>query len=130
MRYVIGLLGLLTLSGCGSHALDTPVKTCKAVLQVLAGNRAIEFQRDFQTEEKAEQLDVILDFVLQGENMTSQAICTYGLSSQDMDNRNAMGEYANTPTRMTINGKLIASRDLVQAVNRATAETVGLIPKK
>jgi hypothetical protein len=30
---------------------------------------------------------------------------------------------------MTINGKPIPSRDLVQAVNRATAETVGLMPK-
>ncbi len=44
-----------------------------------------------------------------------------------MDYRNAMGEYANTPTSMMINGMPIPSNDLVQAVNRATADTANAI---
>ena len=75
------------------------------------------------------QLQVTVDFALQDQaaNQVSQAVCVYGLSSQDMDYRNAMGEYANTPTSMSINGRAIPSNDLVQAVNRVTADVINAV---
>ena len=120
------VLSLLAIAGCtGGHALDNPIKTCKAVTVVLAGDRAVVWHAEKQTEQPGVQRQVTLDFSLvgQAQGEVSQAVCNYGLSSQDMDYRNAMGEYANTPTTMLINGMPILSRDLVQAVNRATAET-------
>lgn len=117
----ITLLGLL--AGCGGgHSLDSPVNTCKSVTQALAGNQAVVWHGEQQSEQKGSHLQVTLDFALGGQaaGEVSQAVCIYGLSSQDMDYRNAMGEYTNTPTRMLINGRAIPEMDLVQAVNLAT----------
>ena len=98
-------LSLLAIAGCtGGHALDNPIKTCKAVTVVLAGDRAVVWHAEKQTEQPGVQLQVTLDFSLvgQAQGEVSQAVCNYGLSSQDMDYRNAMGEYANTPTTMPV----------------------------
>jgi hypothetical protein len=124
----ISMMGVLTACS-GGHNLDSPLKTCKAVTAVLAGNKAVVWQGEQQTEQKGVQLQVTLDFSLEGQPQgeVSQAVCIYGLSSQDMDYRNAMGEYANTPTQMMVNGMPIPSNDLVQAVNRATADTAQAI---
>ncbi|MEN9501818.1 MAG: hypothetical protein RI964_1103 [Pseudomonadota bacterium] len=134
MRNYLTIFGVLTslslLSACGNqHALSSPITTCKAVTQVLAGNKTVLWHGERQTEQKGEQLQVTLDFSLadQPPNAVSQAVCVYGLSSQDMDYRNAMGEYANTPTRMLINGRAIPSNDLVQAVNRVTADVINAV---
>lgn len=112
-------------AGCSGHNLDSPLKTCKTVTAVLAGNKAVIWHGEKQTEQSGVQLQVTLDFRLedQPESQLSQAVCIYGLSSQDMDYRNAMGEYANVPTKLLINGQPIPERDLVQAINRATADT-------
>lgn len=120
-------VGLLLLGACsGGHSLDNPIKTCKAVTATLAGGKGIIWHAEKQTEQKGVQLQVTLDFALVGQpaGELSQSVCVYGLSSQDMDYRNAMGEYANTPTSMMINGMPIPTNDLVQAVNRATVESV------
>lgn len=130
MRKFISIAVLGLVAGCnGGHALDSPIKTCKAVTQVLAGDKPAIWHGEQQTEEKGVQLQVTLDFALTGqaEGQISKAICIYDLSSQDMDYRNAMGEYANTPTRMLVNGQAIPSNDLVQAVNRATADTANAL---
>ena len=134
MRNYLTIFGVLTslslLSACGNqHALSSPITTCKAVTQVLAGNKTVLWYGEHQTEQKGVQLQVTVDFALQGQaaNQVSQAVCVYGLSSQDMDYRNAMGEYANTPTSMSINGRAIPSNDLVQAVNRVTADVLNAV---
>ena len=124
------LLGSALLSACGNeHAFSSPITTCKAVTQVLAANKTVVWYGERQTEQKGVQLQVTVDFALQDQaaNQVSQAVCVYGLSSQDMDYRNAMGEYANTPTRMLINGRAIPSNDLVQAVNRVTADVINAV---
>lgn len=121
---IVAIAGVIT--GCsGGHNLDSPIKTCKAVTAVLAGGKGVVWQGEQQTEQKGVQLQVTLDFSLAGQppGEVSQAVCIYGLSSPEMDYRNAMGEYANTPTAMMINGLPIPSSDLVQAVNRAAADT-------
>ena len=125
---LMGISGLLVACG-NDHAFSSPLTTCKAVTQVLAANKRVIFQGEQQTEQKGEQLQVALSFYLEGQspNQLSQAICIYGLSSQDMDYRNAMGEYANTPTKMLINGSPIPARDIVQAVNRITADGINAI---
>lgn len=125
MRKLVIATILGIMAGCsGGHNLDSPIKTCKAVTAVLAGDKGVVWHGEQQTEQKGVQLQVTLDFSLVGQPQgeVSQAVCIYGLSSQDMDYRNAMGEYANTPTQMMINGQPIPSNDLVQAVNRATAD--------
>lgn len=116
-----GMLGACS----GSHNLGDPVKTCKAVTVALAGGKGIVWHSDKQNEQKGEQMQVTLDFSLVGQTQgeVSQAVCIYGLSSQDMDYRNTFGEYANTPTAMLINGVPVPANDLVQAVNRATVDT-------
>ncbi|HRJ52482.1 MAG TPA: hypothetical protein PLE99_06930 [Candidatus Thiothrix moscowensis] len=121
------------LSACsGGHNLDNPIKTCKAITTVLAGDKSVVWHAEKQTEQQGSQLQVTLDFSLVGEPQgeVSQAVCIYAQSSQDMDYRNAMGEYANTPTSMLINGMPIPANDLVQAVNRATADTVHQVIQK
>ncbi len=123
------LLSLSILSGlsaCGKHDLSTPIKTCRSVMQALAGNQVIIWHGEQQTEQRGDQLIVNLDFKLQGQgpNDISKAVCTYGLSSQDADYRNAMGDYENVPSQLLINGKPIPRRDLAQAVNLATANTL------
>lgn len=126
MRKLVIATILGIMAGCsGGHNLDSPIKTCKAVTAVLAGDKGVVWHGEQQAEQKGVQLQVTLDFSLVGQPQgeVSQAVCIYGLSSQDMDYRNAMGEYANTPTQMMINGMPIPSNDLVQAVNRATADT-------
>lgn len=126
MRKLVAVTIASILTGCsGGHNLDSPIKTCKAVTAVLAGDKSVVWHGEQQTEQKGVQLQVMLDFSLadQPQGQVSQAVCIYGLSSQDMDYRNAMGEYANTPNQMLINGQAIPSNDLVQAVNRATANT-------
>ncbi|MFN3786745.1 MAG: hypothetical protein ACK4RS_07885, partial [Thiothrix sp.] len=109
-------------TGCSGHNLDSPLKTCRTVTAVLAGNKAVIWHGERQTEQTGVQLQVILDFRLedQPETQLSQAVCVYGLSSQDMDYRNAMGEYVNVPTKLFINGRPIPDQDLMQAINRAT----------
>jgi hypothetical protein len=127
----LGLISLFgILAGCsGGHALDSPINTCKAVTVALAGNKGVLWQGEKQMEQKGVQLQVSLDFALVGQapGEVSQAVCIYGLSSQDMDVRNTLGEYANTPTSMMINGMPIPTNDLVQAVNRATVDTANSI---
>lgn len=126
MRRLVIVTIVGVLAGCsGGHGLDSPLKTCKAVTVALAGNKAVVWQAEQQSEQKGVQWQVTLDFILEGQPATdvSQAVCIYGLSSPDMDYRNTMGEYANTPTSMMINGMPIPPSDLVQAVNRATADT-------
>lgn len=124
------VLGLLVIAGCtGGHALDNPIKTCKAVTVVLAGERAVIWHAEKQTEQPGVQLQVTLDFSLAGQapDQVSQVVCNYGLSSDNMDYRNTMGEYANTPTSLFINGMPVLSNDLVQAINRATADTAAQV---
>lgn len=126
MRKLVVLTSVFMLASCsGGHGLDSPIKTCKAVTSVLAGDKSVVWHGEKQTEQTGVQLQVTLDFALvgQADGEISQAVCIYGLSSPDMDYRNAMGEYANTPTAMMINGMSIPDSDLVQAVNRATADT-------
>ncbi|WMP17548.1 hypothetical protein [Thiothrix lacustris] len=126
MRRLVMVTIVGMLAGCsGGHGLDSPLKTCKAVTAALAGNKAVVWKEEQQTEQKGVQLQVTLEFILEGQPDTdvSQAVCVYGLSSTDMDYRNTMGEYTNTPTSMMINGMPIPASDLVQAVNRATADT-------
>ncbi|OQX04800.1 MAG: hypothetical protein BWK73_35225 [Thiothrix lacustris] len=121
------------LSACtGEHNLDSPLKTCKAVTVALAGDKQVVWHSEQQTEQTGVQLQVTLEFALEGQpgNEVSQAVCIYGLSSPDTDYRNAMGEYANTPTEMIINGMAIPASDLVQAINRATADTAKAIGQK
>lgn len=130
MRKLLAVTVAGILAGCsGGHNLDSPIKTCKAVTAVLAGDKAVIWQGEQQTEQKGVHLQVTLDFSLAGQppGEVSKAVCIYGLSSQDMDYRNAMGEYANTPSQMLVNGQPIPSNDLVQAVNRATADTAKAI---
>ncbi len=126
MRRLVIVSLVSVLAGCsGGHGLDSPLKTCKAVTVALAGDKTVVWQSEQQTEQKGIQLQVTLNFNLadQHGDEVSQAVCIYGLSSPDMDYRNTMGEYANTPTTMMINGATIPANDLVQAVNRATADT-------
>lgn len=122
MRRLLGLtLGIL--AGCsGGHPLDDPIKTCKAVTLALTGDSV--WHSEIQTEQKGVQLQVTLDFTVAGAapGEMSQAVCIYGLSSQDMDYRNAMGEYANTPTSMVINGMPVPRDALMQAIDRATLD--------
>lgn len=128
---IVAITGIL--SACtGGHNLDSPLKTCKAVTVALAGDKGVVWHSEQQTEQKGVQLQVTLEFALEGQpgNEASQAVCIYGLSSPDMDYRNAMGEYANTPTEMMINGMAIPTGDLVQAVNRATADTAKAMGQK
>jgi hypothetical protein len=131
MHKLLAIVVLLLLTGCsGGHALDNPVKTCKAVTIALASDSGVVWHGEKQTEQKGVQLQVALDFTLVGQPAgdVSQSVCIYGLSSQDMDYRNTMGEYANTPTSMMINGMPVPENDLVQAVNKATADAArGLI---
>lgn len=121
---IILVTGMLVACS-GGHNLDNPVKTCKAVTVALSGDKGIVWHAEKQTEQKGVQMQVILDFSLVGQEQgaVSQAVCTYGLSSQDMDYRNTFGEYANTPTGMTINGTPVPGNNLMQAVNRATVNT-------
>lgn len=133
MRKVLSVAVISVLVGCsGGHNLDSPLKTCKAVTNALAGGKGVVWQAEQQSEQQGVQLQVTLEFTLEGQaaNETSQAVCIYGLSSPDMDYRNAMGEYANTPTSMMINGMPIPSSDLMQAVNRATADTAAAMGQK
>jgi len=128
---IVAVTGIL--SACtGGHNLDSPLKTCKAVTVALAGDKGVVWHREQQTEQTGVQLQVTLEFALEGQpgNAVSQAVCIYGLSSPDMDYRNAMGEYANTPTEMMINGMAIPASDLVQAINLATADTAKAIGQK
>ncbi|UJS22931.1 hypothetical protein [Thiothrix winogradskyi] len=127
---VVAITGIL--SACtGGHNLDSPLKTCKAVTVALAGDKGVVWHSEQQTEQKGVQLQITLEFALEGQgNEVSQAVCIYGLSSPDTDYRNAMGEYANTPTQMMINGMAIPAGDLVQAINRATADTAKDIGQK
>lgn len=126
MRKLLTTVIAVALTACsGGHDLDSPIKTCKAVTAALAGGKGVVWHGEQQTEQKGVQLQVTLDFALEDQpaGEVSQSVCIYGLSSEDMDYRNAMGEYANTPTQMMINGMPIPENDLVQAVNRATADT-------
>jgi hypothetical protein len=130
MRKLCLMLFIDGLVACsGEHALDNPIKTCKTVTTVLAGDKGVIWQGEKQMEQKGVQLQVTLDFILVGQapGEVSQAVCVFGQSSQDMDVRNTLGEYANTPTSMMINGMPIPTNDLVQAVNRATANTANSI---
>lgn len=132
MRNLAAISVFGVLMGCsGGHALDDPMKTCKAVTVALAGEKGVVWQGEKQMEQKGVQLQVSLDFSLVGQapGEVSQAVCIYGLSSQDMDVRNAFGEYANTPTSMLINGMPVPSNDLVQAVNRATVDVAKQVIK-
>lgn len=123
MYKLLALGSLLLLGACsGGHSLENPVETCKSVTLAMAGDKGIIWHGEQQTERQGVQLQVTLDFVLVGQtdNKVSRSVCIYGLSSQDMDYRNAVGEYANTPTSMMINGMPIPANDLAQAVNKAT----------
>lgn len=125
------ILAVLTglFAGCSGHNLDSPIKTCKTVTAVLAGNKAVIWHGEQQTEQSGVQLQVTLDFRLedQPETQLSQAVCIYGLSSENMDYRISMGEYSNVPTKLLINGQPIPDMDLVQAINRATVDTAKAI---
>lgn len=126
-----GMLSLLN-AACGNHELSTPIKTCRSVMQALAGNQIIVWHGEQQTEQKANQLVVNLNFKLQGQgpDAISMAQCIYGSSSQDADYRNTFGEYENTPSQLMINGKPIPRRDLMQAVNLATANTLNTLSQE
>ena len=131
IRNSLLLLMLGMMAGCGNHGLSTAMHSCKTIIESLAGNQIPVWQGEQQTEQKGVQWQITLDFTLQGQPpaAVSQAICIYGLSSQDMDYRNTMGEYANTPQRILINGSPIPERDLMQAINLATATTAKAVGK-
>lgn len=129
MRNGVVLLTIAGLAACSGHNLDTPIKTCKAVMGTLAAGKELVWHGERQEEQKDVQLVVTLEFRFadQPADQVSQAVCIYGLSSPDLDYRLAMGEYSNVPTKMLVNGKPIPDWDLVQAINRATVDTAKAI---
>lgn len=131
-KWILVVMTVIVTACTGGHHLDSPLKTCKAVTVALAGGKGVVWHHEQQTEQQGVQLQVTLEFALEGQaaDAVSQAVCIYGLSSGDPDYRNAMGEYTNVPTQMLINGMAIPASDLMQAINRATADTAKIIGQK
>lgn len=131
-RSIIISVCLGVLTACDGHNLDSAINTCKSVTEALAGDMVIVWQGERETEQAGEEKRVTLDFSLQGHEQApiSQAVCVYGLSSEDMDYRTAFGEYENAPSRMLVNGRPIPQGDLIQAVNLATANAAKAIGER
>lgn len=129
---------LLTLSACSSDNLKNRVSVCKAVVKQLLeipANTAIDWEAQQQTTEAQSAIMVHLKFNIHEQikdELHSDAFtasCFYAYS--DIAEYEVVGqEYAESPTDIYINDKMVGRFTLTEAVNAIMLDAVqGLFNK-